>query len=106
MEKVCFVGLDGEVQFEVPAFHRRQVMLPMSRSMSIVQQRLCAAFIARNRLPVDELYSHQWRLDEVVEAYRGARPAVGGQRSHRGRRRVLTVSPQGVKYVNVRQFAQ
>ena len=67
--RACFVGLGGEVRFRVLDFHRRQMTLMTSWSMSIVQQRQCAEFIARNKLQVDDLYSHRWRLDQVAEAY-------------------------------------
>jgi len=43
--------------------------LMTSWTMSVVQLRQCAEFIAQNKLPLDDLYSHRWRLDEVVEAY-------------------------------------
>jgi threonine dehydrogenase-like Zn-dependent dehydrogenase len=68
--RVCLVGLGGEVRFRVLDLHRSQMTLMTSWSMSIVQQRQCAEFIARNELPVDDLYSHRWRLDQVVEAYK------------------------------------
>ena len=67
--KACYVGLGGEVRFDVLDYHRRQMTLLTSWSMSIVQQRQCADFVARNSLPVDELFSHRWRLDQVAEAY-------------------------------------
>jgi threonine dehydrogenase-like Zn-dependent dehydrogenase len=67
--RACFVGLGGEVRFGVRDFHRRQMTLMTSWSMSIVQQRQCAQFIARNKLQVDDLYSHRWWLPQIAEAY-------------------------------------
>lgn len=66
---MCVVGLGGEVRFRVFDFYRSQMTLRTSWSMSIVQQRQCAEFIARNTLPIDDLFSHRWQLDHVVEAY-------------------------------------
>jgi hypothetical protein len=31
--------------------------------------RLCAEFIARYDLPIDDLYTHRWTLDQVEDAY-------------------------------------
>jgi threonine dehydrogenase-like Zn-dependent dehydrogenase len=67
--RACFVGLGGEVRFRVSDFHRSQMTLMTSWTMSIVQQRQCAEFIARNKLQIDDLYSHRWRLDQVIDAY-------------------------------------
>ncbi|MEH0628435.1 zinc-binding dehydrogenase [Streptomyces stelliscabiei] len=76
--RMCVVGLGGEVRFSVLDMHRCQMTLMASWSMSIVQQRRCAEFVARNELPVDDLFSHHWRLDQVVEAYEGfGRPPAG-----------------------------
>jgi threonine dehydrogenase-like Zn-dependent dehydrogenase len=69
--KACLVGHGGgEVRFRVLDFHRSQMTLMTSWTMSIVQQRQCAEFIARNKLPIDDLFSHRWRLDQVIDAYR------------------------------------
>ena len=67
--KVCLIGLGGEMRFQVRDLLRSQMTLMTSWTMSIVQLRQCSAFIARNRLPVDEIYSHRWRLDQIAEAY-------------------------------------
>jgi threonine dehydrogenase-like Zn-dependent dehydrogenase len=67
--RVCFVGLGGEVCFPVAGNHLRQLTLVTSISMSIVQQRKCAEFVSNNDLNVDALFSHEWRLDDVIEAY-------------------------------------
>ena len=49
--KFCVVGLGGEVSFDVMAFHRSQMTVMTSWSMSLVGQQECAQFIARNGLP-------------------------------------------------------
>ena len=68
--RACLVGLGGEVRFRVADFLRSQVTLMTSWTMSIVQERRCVEFISRNRLPIDDLYSHRWRLDQVADAYK------------------------------------
>ena len=67
--KFCVVGLGGEVRFDVMEFHRTQMTVMTSWSMSLIGQQECAEFVARNGLPVDELFSHRWRLDQIEEAY-------------------------------------
>ena len=68
--RLCVVGLGGEVRFDVMEFHRSQMTVMTSWSMSLVGQEECAQFIARNALPVDDLFSHRWSLDQIEEAYR------------------------------------
>lgn len=77
--KACFVGLGGKVEFEVRNFHIKQITLMTSWSMSIVQMRQCADFIARNNLPIDELFSDRWAIDDVVEAYKEFAKQEGGK---------------------------
>lgn len=68
--KVCFVGIGrDEVKFSVAELIRRQLSMSLSWSMSIVQQRACAKFIAERGLPIDTIFSHQWSLDQADEAY-------------------------------------
>ncbi|KQT93489.1 iditol 2-dehydrogenase [Marmoricola sp. Leaf446] len=67
--RFCVVGLGGEVRFDVLEFHRSQMTAMTSWSMSLVGQEECAAFVAENAVPVDDLFTHRWSLDEVVEAY-------------------------------------
>jgi threonine dehydrogenase-like Zn-dependent dehydrogenase len=67
--KACMIGLGGTVAFEPNAYLRRQITVLTSWSMSIVHQAECARFIARNELPIDELFSHRWRLDQAEQAY-------------------------------------
>lgn len=63
------VGLGGRVEVDVRKFLSRQITIATSWSLSSVQQMHCADFVARNRLPIDDLFSHRWSLDDAVEAY-------------------------------------
>ncbi len=67
--RMCIVGLGGDVRFNVLDFHRSQMTLMTSWSMSLVGQWECAEFIARNSIPVDDLFTHRWNLEQVEEAY-------------------------------------
>ena len=49
---------------------RSQITLMTSWTMSIVQQRQCAEFVVAHRLPIDDLFTHRWQLDQVEQAYR------------------------------------
>jgi threonine dehydrogenase-like Zn-dependent dehydrogenase len=65
----CFIGLGGRVEFSVLEYLQRQITLRTSWSMSIVDQDRCATFIAERRLPVDDLFSHQWSIGDAEAAY-------------------------------------
>ncbi|MDV7090793.1 zinc-binding dehydrogenase [Rhodococcus opacus] len=65
----CMIGLGGSVSFSPDAYLRRQITVRTSWSMSSVQQAECAAFISENQLPVDELFSHRWSLEDATDAY-------------------------------------
>jgi threonine dehydrogenase-like Zn-dependent dehydrogenase len=67
--RIALVGLGGEVKFPVLGLHRLQISVMPSISMSIMAQRQCAEFVAANKLDVDGLFSHRWKLDQAVEAY-------------------------------------
>ncbi|WP_270889647.1 zinc-binding dehydrogenase [Pedococcus sp. 5OH_020] len=68
--RFCVVGLGGEVRFDVMEFHRSQMTVMTSWSMSLVGQEECAQFVARKGLPIDDLFSHVWSLGQIEEAYR------------------------------------
>jgi threonine dehydrogenase-like Zn-dependent dehydrogenase len=40
-----------------------------SWTMSIVEQARCADFIAERQLPIDDLFTHRWTIDQAVDAY-------------------------------------
>jgi threonine dehydrogenase-like Zn-dependent dehydrogenase len=65
----CAVGLGGAFTFDVRALLPRQLTFVTSWSMSSVQQIACAAFIARHGLPIDDLFTDEWRLEEAEQAY-------------------------------------
>ncbi|MBV6760379.1 zinc-dependent alcohol dehydrogenase family protein [Rhodococcus opacus] len=67
--RLCAVGLGGTIAFDVRTFLSRQVTAMTSWSLSSVQQMACADFAARRNLPVDDLFSHHWSLDEAHRAY-------------------------------------
>ncbi|MFI7171262.1 zinc-binding dehydrogenase [Rhodococcoides fascians] len=63
------VGLGGRIEVDVRKFLSRQITIATSWSLSSVQQIRCADFVARRQLPVDDLFSHRWSLDDAVDAY-------------------------------------
>ncbi|WP_371820871.1 alcohol dehydrogenase catalytic domain-containing protein [Tsukamurella sp. PLM1] len=67
--RVVFTGLPGEVAFTTQAVYTKQWTLMTSWTMSSIEQARCADFVVAHDLPVDELYSHTWRIDQAAEAY-------------------------------------
>lgn len=76
---LCAVGLGGVVALDVRSVLSRQLTVMTSWSMSSVQQMACAHFIARRGLPVDDLFTHEWRLDQAEEAYADFDHQTGGK---------------------------
>jgi len=68
--RACFIGLGANVRFNTQQSYKRQMTLLTSWTMSIIEQRRCADFVVERNLPVDDLYSHSWSLDQAAEAYR------------------------------------
>lgn len=67
--RACFVGLPGEVSFATKDVYKKQWTVMTSWTMSITEQARCADFIVTRGLPVDDLYSRVWTLDQAAEAY-------------------------------------
>ena len=68
---VCFVGEGGQVTLEVsPEILRKQLTIVGSWTFSTVGQADCARFVAERELPVDDLFTERWSLDQAAEAYR------------------------------------
>lgn len=67
--RACFVGLPGEVHFKTADVYKNQWTLMTSWTMSSIEQGRCAEFIAARGLPVDDLFSRSWPLEQAVDAY-------------------------------------
>jgi threonine dehydrogenase-like Zn-dependent dehydrogenase len=68
---VCFVGEGGDVTLDVSRdMLRKQLTLIGSWTFSAMGMGECARFIADNRIPLDKIFTHRWKLDQVQEAYR------------------------------------
>ena len=68
---VCFVGEGGEVTLNVsPEIIRKQLTITGSWTTSSTGLADCARFIADRGLPVDELFTDRWTLEQAAEAYR------------------------------------
>ncbi|MFT3661014.1 MAG: alcohol dehydrogenase catalytic domain-containing protein [Gordonia sp. (in: high G+C Gram-positive bacteria)] len=64
-----FVGLPGEALFTTQAIYKKQWTMLTSWTCSSVELERCAAFVVAHDLPVDDLYSHTWRIEQAEEAY-------------------------------------
>jgi threonine dehydrogenase-like Zn-dependent dehydrogenase len=68
---VCFVGERGNVTLDVSSdLLRKQLTIVASWTFSAIGQSECADFIAERGIDVDRLFTHNWALDQAVEAYR------------------------------------
>jgi D-arabinose 1-dehydrogenase-like Zn-dependent alcohol dehydrogenase len=67
--KICLVGIGSTLGLETKALLDRQVTAMTSYTMSINGQKQCSDFIVEKDLNVDSIFSHQWRLDQAIEAY-------------------------------------
>jgi threonine dehydrogenase-like Zn-dependent dehydrogenase len=67
----CYVGETGNVTLEVsPDMLRRQVTLVASWTFSTIGQAECARYVVDRKIDVDHLFTHTWKLEQAVEAYR------------------------------------
>ncbi|MDV7242661.1 MULTISPECIES: zinc-binding dehydrogenase [Rhodococcus] len=67
--RACFSGLPGEVEFTTQAVYKKQWTVMTSWTMSSIEQARCADYVVSHNLPVDDLYSHRWTIDQAAEAY-------------------------------------
>jgi 2-desacetyl-2-hydroxyethyl bacteriochlorophyllide A dehydrogenase len=68
---VCFVGEGGEVTLDVSRdMLRKQLTLIGSWTFSAMGQAECARFIADNKIDLEKIFSHRWKLEQADEAYR------------------------------------
>ncbi|HET9735192.1 MAG TPA: zinc-binding dehydrogenase [Burkholderiales bacterium] len=67
---VCFVGEGGDVTLDVSRdMLRKQLTLVGSWTFSAMGMGECARFIADNRIPLERIFTHRWKLDQAQEAY-------------------------------------
>lgn len=67
--RLCYVGVNADVQFNTLNTLRRQLTLMTTWTLSTVEQMRCAQFAVEHQLPVDALFTHRWSLDQAAEAY-------------------------------------
>ena len=66
----CFVGEGGDVNIDVSNdMIRRQVTVIGSWTFSKNGQSDCAEFVAERNIDVDALFTHEFELEQAVEAY-------------------------------------
>ncbi|MBV8055451.1 MAG: iditol 2-dehydrogenase, partial [Deltaproteobacteria bacterium] len=66
----CFVGEGSNVTIDVsPDMLRKQLTIIASWTFSTVGQAECAQFVAERKIPVSDLFTHRWRLEQAQEAY-------------------------------------
>lgn len=69
--RACFVGLGGRpFELDITSMLAKQVSIMTSWTLSIPELVRCVDFTDRHRLPVDELFTDRWRIDDAAEAYR------------------------------------
>ena len=67
----CFVGEGGEVTLDVSRdLLRKQLTVIGSWTFSAMGQAECARFVADNRIGLERIFSHRWKLEQADEAYR------------------------------------
>jgi threonine dehydrogenase-like Zn-dependent dehydrogenase len=66
----CFVGEGSNVTIDVsPDMLRKQLTIVASWTFSTVGQAECAQFVAERKIPVADLFTHRWQLEQAREAY-------------------------------------
>jgi threonine dehydrogenase-like Zn-dependent dehydrogenase len=65
----CLVGVGGQMQFECNELILNQKSVFGSLTFSKNLQDDCAQFVAERGINVDALFTHEFRLDQAVEAY-------------------------------------
>jgi threonine dehydrogenase-like Zn-dependent dehydrogenase len=67
--RAVFTGLPGETNFKTQDVYKKQWTLMTSWTMSWTEQARCAEYIVQHNLPIDDLFSHSWTLDQAEDAY-------------------------------------
>lgn len=69
--RVCLVGEGGPTAFDVsPDIIHKQLTIHGSWTFSTTGQAECARFVVDHALPLADLFTHRFALDDAVEAYR------------------------------------
>jgi threonine dehydrogenase-like Zn-dependent dehydrogenase len=69
--RVCFVGERNMTSFDIsPDIIHKQLTIYGSWTFSTMGQAECAQFVVDHRLPLQNLLTHRFKLDDAVEAYR------------------------------------
>ena len=67
----CFVGMGGALSLDVRSdIILRQLTLLGSWTFSTIGQKDCAEFVARRSLPVEQLFTHRFGLEDAEAAYK------------------------------------
>lgn len=68
--RVVFLGEGGDVTIDVSnEMNRKQLSLFGVWTLSKNAQAECARFVSERSIPVDNLFTHSWRLEEADQAY-------------------------------------
>ena len=76
---MCAVGVGADIGFNTRDTLRRPLTLITSWTLSTTQQIRCADLVAERGLPVDDLFSHGWSLNDAAEAYEWFDKQTGGK---------------------------
>jgi threonine dehydrogenase-like Zn-dependent dehydrogenase len=68
--RACFVGLgESTATLEVQRQFRRQLTVMTSWTMSVPDLFDCSRFVAERALPMDDIFTHRWALEDAAQAY-------------------------------------
>ena len=69
--QVAFVGMGGTLTLDVTDhLIRKQLRICGSWTFSKAWQAECAEFVVQKKMDIEKIFTHQWRLEQVDEAYR------------------------------------
>jgi threonine dehydrogenase-like Zn-dependent dehydrogenase len=78
--RACFVGLGGgKVELDVASMLPKQPTVMTSWTLSISELSRCVEFVAQREVPVADLITRRWVLDQAEEAYSEFDRQVGGK---------------------------
>lgn len=67
--KLCLIGVGADVAFNTRDTLTKQLTVLTSWTLSTPELIRCASFAVDKKLPIDDLFSHGWSLQEAAEAY-------------------------------------